>query len=66
MITNQTYPVSSIGYVWFVKNAPYFTLTAWSADGFAERLEDCDSVSNSEKMTFLFTKKQIKSDKTSP
>ena len=55
MITNQTYPVISIGYI-FVKNAPYFTLTAWPADGFTERLEDRDSVSNSEKMTFLFTK----------
>ena len=62
MITNQTYPDTSIGYK-FVKNAPYFTLTAWPADGFAERLEDRDSVSNSEKMTFLFTKKQIKNDK---
>ena len=60
MITNQTYPVISIGYK-FVKNAPYFILTAWPAAGFAERLEDRDSVSNSEKMTFLFTKKQINS-----
>ena len=60
MITNQTYPDTSIGYK-FAKNAPYFTLTAWPADGFAEQLEDRDSVSNSEKMTFLFTKKQINS-----